>query len=201
MLCHWHVIHTQAAVGTPNGVYIFSYDSSTWSWSATLTPVMATRTPQFFGHAVDLHSDTAVVGAYSRKQTGGAVHVYRRAATGVWDLEQTLTHASGISCSIHGDLVSGFSCGWGSFCSISSRINVGLLGLAAAVACAAHTQIVAGAVDESSEPGSTSVAVYRRVEGTWKQAAQLMAPRAAGASGVAAFGASVSVTQNEVVSM
>lgn len=67
----------------------------------------------FFGHAVDIDGDTAIVGAYradSNGNTSGAAYVFNRASDGTWSQGQQLTPTEqtirfGTSVAIEGDTI------------------------------------------------------------------------------------------------
>ena len=73
--------------------YIFTRSGTSWSQQERFAPTTATNA--FFGNAVDISGDTAIIGAYGESNTGyGVVRIYTRSGTS-WSLEQTLLSRTG----------------------------------------------------------------------------------------------------------
>jgi hypothetical protein len=73
--------------------YIFTRSGTSWSQQERFAPTTATNA--YFGNAVDISGDTAIIGAYGESNTGrGVVRIYTRSGTS-WSLEQTLLSRTG----------------------------------------------------------------------------------------------------------
>ncbi|MFC1707284.1 FG-GAP repeat protein [Planctomycetota bacterium] len=84
--------------------YLFRRAGTMWSQEAKLTAADGVQT-DFFGYAVSLSGDTALVGAYGDDDISGSAYLFRRAGT-MWSQEAKLTAADGVQSDYFGYAVS-----------------------------------------------------------------------------------------------
>lgn len=82
-----------AIIGTANG-YAFIYEQSNQIWTLVKT-LQSTSSGDFFGRAVAIDGDYAVIGASGYQNTVGSVYIYHRISAATWVLSETLTSISG----------------------------------------------------------------------------------------------------------
>ncbi|MBK8430871.1 MAG: FG-GAP repeat protein [Chloroflexi bacterium] len=149
--------------------YVFTRSGGVWSEQAKLTasdPAMN----DFFGIAVAVSGDTAVIGAYLDDDGGsdsGSAYVFTRTG-GVWSQQAKLTAS---------DAAAGDSFGW-------------------SVAISGDTAVIGAAMDNDGGENSGSAYVFTRTEGVWSQQAKLTASDAAALD---QFGIAVAVSGDTAV--
>lgn len=88
-------------------VYAFVRTAGTWTLQQRLLSPDTTGTPDFFGRAVALHGNTAVIGArwsYNGAVNAGAAYVFRRTGS-TWDVEAKLNTPTPLIGSLFGGTV------------------------------------------------------------------------------------------------
>lgn len=106
-----------AIVGVPDPTdsggraLIFTRTLGTWTYQATLTPATGGGHGDWFGGAVAISGDTAVVGAWNVNMSAGSAYVYKRTGS-VWSQEAALVGTGviggsrfGASVAIDGDRI------------------------------------------------------------------------------------------------
>jgi hypothetical protein len=73
--------------------YVYTRSGTAWTHQAELTAADGAAY-DYFGYAVALSGDTALVGAYGKQSYNGAAYVFTRSGT-VWSQQQELTDAGG----------------------------------------------------------------------------------------------------------
>jgi hypothetical protein len=85
-------------------VYVFVRSGSIWSQQIKLTASDPSGS-DYFGHAVSISSDTALVGAYCKDSNKGAAYVFVRSGS-IWSQQVKLTASDAASGDYFGDSVS-----------------------------------------------------------------------------------------------
>jgi hypothetical protein len=103
------LIGAQGVISNSGSAYVFIRNGTNWTQQAKLHASDAAAS-DYFGHAVSLDGDTALIGAYGDNYATGSVYVFTRTGT-TWTEEEQRLHASieapsdwfGWSVSLDGD--------------------------------------------------------------------------------------------------
>lgn len=195
-------------VGAPPGLlplpdagaaYVFRRIDGEWEEEQKLTP-SDSQVPQFFGYAVALSGETALVAAIYEGDGAGAVYVFRRSG-GAWREEQKLLASDGeaddrfgSTISISGDVLligaSGLNNSESSGAAYVFRRIDGVWieeqkltpsdgesgdNIGWSVSISGDLALVGAIGDDDNGSGSGSVYIFRRVDGTWIEEMKLVA--------------------------
>lgn len=119
--------------------YVFRYDSSsgTWTQEAKLKATNGVA-DDYFGHAVSLDGDLALIGALENRNVNGSAYIFRYDSTGkTWNQEQKINASDGVSNDWFGHAVS--LCG--DFALVGAWRNINSTGKAYMFRYDSNTQI------------------------------------------------------------
>jgi hypothetical protein len=111
--------HNNGSGPSSGAAYVFTRDPATGTWSQQTKLVASdTKADEFFGNAVAIHGETAVIGAVGNDEVTlsglpgvpGSAYVFTRNGAGAWTQQAKLTPVGGmpldffgISVAVHGD--------------------------------------------------------------------------------------------------
>ena len=107
------IVGAASSFGKPGAAYVFTRNAlGQWQQMQTLTASVDEAPNDYFGRAVAISGNTAVVGASGDSGFRGAAYVFERDSSGVWNETQKLTVSDGIpydnfglSVAISGDAI------------------------------------------------------------------------------------------------